>query len=129
MKSLDTNVVLRALIVDDDEQAATALAAMSGPAYLTPTVLLETAWVLGSVAKLARDQIASNLSDILAMPNVVIAQRDNVRWAVDRYAAGADFADMLHLALSGGSDCFATFDQGVARFSDASQIPVETLRP
>ncbi len=38
-----------------------------------------------------------------------------VMWALDRYEAGADFADMLHFALAEelGAASFATFDKRI----------------
>jgi predicted nucleic-acid-binding protein len=129
VRSLDTNVVLRALTLDDSVQAAQSVALLSAPAYITPTVLLETAWALSTVFKRSRNQVAENLRDLLALPDVVVGQREHVVGAIDRFAQGADFADMMHLALSGGSECFTTFDRGIARFADESVVLVETLRP
>lgn len=50
-----------------------------------------------------------------------------VEWALTRAHDGADFADMLHLALSSAADSFATFDRGMARHADASVVAVETF--
>lgn len=128
MRSLDTNIVVRSFTEADTPQAILADRLLTGSAYLTPTVLLETSWVLSSIFGWSAARIADDLRDLLAMPQMAIAQRNQVSWAIERYAAGADFADMMHLALSGGSDCFTTFDRDIARFAEDSVVPVETLR-
>lgn len=127
MKSLDTNVLLRAVLWDDERQSETANRYLGGRAYLTVTVLLETQWVLRKLERRARVDVVTSLRDIVALPNLTVAHRDAVMWALDRYAEGADFADMIHLALSGASDGFVTFDVDIARHADASVVPVETL--
>ncbi len=92
-----------------------------------PTILLELSWVLKSRGGWPHDAISAALIGLLTLPLADCRDEKQVRWALARYAEGADFADMLHLALSGTADSFATFDQGIARFADASVVPVETL--
>ncbi|MBV8973235.1 MAG: hypothetical protein JO290_13200 [Sphingomonadaceae bacterium] len=65
--------------------------------------------------------------DLLDIATLTVVEREAVAWAVTRYAAGADFADMLHLALSGEASRFATFDRDVAPYADAAVVPVETV--
>lgn len=49
MTALDTNVVVRFLVNDDDQQAQRARALIAaGNVHIPPTVLLETEWVLRS---------------------------------------------------------------------------------
>jgi len=127
IRSLDTNVVARLILNDDAAQVAAAVAVLDQPVLVLPTVLQETAWVLESLRDLSRAVIAAQLRDFLTLPTVVAADTGAVGWAIDRYAEGADFADMLHLALSTTADAFTTFDRRIARHADPSVIPVETL--
>ena len=46
------------------------------------------------------------------MPHAVSVP-DHAGWAIDRLEAGADFADMMHIATAAGATSFATFDRGV----------------
>nr|WP_295659242.1 type II toxin-antitoxin system VapC family toxin [Polymorphobacter sp.] len=127
MISFDTNVLARAILGDDEQQSPIAVALLARTGMVVPTVLLELVWVLGSKAGWSRPEIASALDDLLDIRTLTIVESEAVEWAVARYAAGADFADMLHLALSGEATVFATFDKDIVRFADAGVVPVETL--
>lgn len=102
MIGLDTNVLLRFLVQDDEAQAdrsARAIrqaAARREPVFLGPIVLCEMVWVLMSRYGYAKPEIARALTDILDADGFEIAERDVVRAAVDDYRAHkADFADCL----------------------------------
>jgi predicted nucleic-acid-binding protein len=127
VRAVDTNVVLRPILNDNAAQVAIARAVLSQPCLLLVSVILEAVWVLEARSDLTRDEIVGALFAILALPDMTCHFRDEVRWSLDRYAAGADFADMLHLALSGEATAFATFDRRIARHADPSVLPVETL--
>lgn len=91
------------------------------------TVLMEVEWVLRSVYRWPRARIVTGLRLLLDMPTLIHAPA-LANWAVDRYAAGADFADMMHLCAAGGADIFVTFDRRIAGFAGAeSPVSVETL--
>lgn len=124
MKSLDTNVLARWLLRDDAAQAAAADAIMDGPIEITPTVIVELGWVLESIGGMTREQLSRAILSILSIEDAVFADRDRLRWAVDRYRAGADWADMVHLVSTLHARCFATFDKSLARDAGAA-APVE----
>jgi len=128
LKSLDTNILVAALAGEGSPQYLEARAALDGEALITVTVLLETSWVLRSVLRWSHQDVVAAFTDLLVVTSITWQSRPAVEWALGRYAAGADFADMLHLALSGQADSFATFDQRIARFADTSVVPVETLK-
>ena len=127
MKSVDTSVLARAILNDHLQQAALARALLHTPVLVIPTVVLELFWVLTRVARQSRAEVAANLSDLMATPTIRFSDADAVRWALDAYRSGADFPDMLHLALSRGVSAFVTFDQGIGRFASEDVVPVETL--
>ncbi len=127
MRSLDSNVLLRALLGDDPVQTPIAERLLAEPALISPTVTLETYWVLTSRARLPAEDAAAMLEMLMTLPGLTFADAGAVRWALARAAAGADFADMLHIATSAGADSFATFDRGIARHAVDSPVPVETL--
>lgn len=127
MKSVDTNIVVRAMTDDHAIQSPVAKRIVSEGISIVPTVLLEVAWVLRSSYGWTRADIVSNVGALLSIEGVTVDRRGAVEWALQKYAEGADLADMLHLALSDGAECFATFDQSIARHAADSPVPVETL--
>ncbi|MBX9881725.1 MAG: type II toxin-antitoxin system VapC family toxin [Sphingomonas sp.] len=128
MKSVDTNVLARFVVGDDPAQSARAAQLLQASCFIADTVLLETAWLLGSRYAMDRASVAATLRDLIDLPSVSVGDADGLCWAIERFAAGADFADMLHLHGSRSADAFVTFDQKVARVAAAaSPLPIETL--
>ena len=130
MKAVDTNVPLRLLTGDDPRQEAVARALVSGEGILISlTVLMETEWVLRSFYRWTRSRIADGLVALGSLDGVELERRSAALWAIERYRAGADLADMIHLLVQGDSDEFATFDASVAPAAGQSPpMPVMTLR-
>jgi predicted nucleic-acid-binding protein len=96
--------------------------------FIADTVLLETAWVLRSSYRMPRNDLAATLKDVLRLPSVSVMNRDLIEWAIDRFAAGADFADMMHLLGGRDTDGFVSFEAKLADLAGSSSpIPVETL--
>lgn len=124
--ALDTNIVLRYLIKDDADQAQWATHfLLQHQSLLLPTVVLEAAWVMGSQRGYALEPatVAERLRHIAGLPTVSVEQAPLVAQAINWYEAGMDFADALHLALSGSAG-LATFDQGIKTFADQRQLSV-----
>jgi predicted nucleic-acid-binding protein len=129
LTSVDTNVVLRRIVRDDPAQLELAIAVFaSGGVYITRTVLVEVEWVLRSVYKWQRARVIDALEQLIHIEGVILEDEARSHWAIDRYRAGADLADMLHLAASHVADRFATFDTGVApRAGQEPGILIDTL--
>jgi predicted nucleic-acid-binding protein len=129
MIALDTNVVARFVLNDDPDQTAVAVQLLAEPSTLSHTVLLELAWLLSARFGMGRAILAETLADVVALPNVMVADLEMVSWAIERFAAGADFADMMHLIgarMAAGR--FATFDRRLAaQAGPSAPLPVETL--
>ncbi len=110
MIAFDTNLLVRALVVDNAEQVAVARRLMAEhTVFLSRTVLLETEWVLRSRYNKSRSELLAFFRALLETENTVVETADAVGQAVDWYAQGADFADALHLAAC-GSTVMHTFD-------------------
>lgn len=62
---VDTNVVLRYLLRDNEQQAAIAKGLIEGGAYLLPEVLMETSHVLRTFYEVDRKNIATQLLIVL----------------------------------------------------------------
>lgn len=115
------------MLQDNAAQAGIANRLLATPCWIGITVTLELWWVLTTAGRFLATGAADALQAIAAMETVTLEHSEPVIWAAQRAAEGADFADMLHLALSAGSDCFATFDKSIARHTENSPVPVETL--
>lgn len=116
MMAIDTNIVVRLIVNDDDKQVGEARKFMQrGEILLTATVALETEWVLRSVYSLAPPQIYAGLTALLGLENVETDNPEAIAKALAGYALGLDFADAMHLAHASRADCFATFDADLRR--------------
>ena len=116
MIALDTNLLARLLLQDDTAQHARVKTLLATDQVFTApvTVFLELVWVLEANDCTASD-IARGLTLLLGLPNFKPEQAGAVRAAIHGYTQGMDFADALHLALSGDSDAFMTFDKAFVR--------------
>ena len=94
---------------------------------MLPTVLLEVMWTLNGRKDWSRDRIYDAMTALFSLPRFEVRYRDAVRWALERYKTGADFADMLHVALSSPHERFTTFDKGIASFSIGAPVEIDTI--
>lgn len=128
LKSVDTNILARYVVGDDPDQAARATLALAEPSFVSLTVLLELAWLLSSRYGMDRATLAATLGDIAALPTIHMGEPALVEWAIDRFSAGADVADMIHIIASRNAESFVTFESRLARLAGPdSPIPIETL--
>ena len=115
-RALDTNVLVRLLIVDDTDQSQRAVAFVaSGGVEVQTTVILETEWVLRSVFRLDRRTVCDLLLSLLGLQNIRVIERDWVASALALHREGMDFADALRLLGADGQDEFGTFDRALAK--------------
>ncbi len=129
MIAVDTNVVLRLLLDDDAGQVAAVRALMlREPLYVSLGVLLEAGWVLQSRYGLPRVEVADALKLVASLDRLIVARLPLALWAIERFRAGADLADMVHLASAAKIGRLATFDRRVAKDAGAdSPVAIETL--
>lgn len=116
MRALDTNVLARWVLRDDEAQALAADALLREPSLITTTVMLELGWVLDKSLRLPRATVAGMLGQILDLATVTAEDSVALKWALDRYRVGADWADAVHLATAAGpASVFLTFDRKLVR--------------
>lgn len=134
MRALDTNVLARFFVDDeDDEQAVVqrpaAKAAMAERAFVSVPVLLELEWVLRGFYELPQADVSRVLRALAGIEHVTLEDRAAVLVALDAFDSGLDFADALHLARSSRATAFGTFDQRLAKRAKALALtpPVELL--
>jgi predicted nucleic-acid-binding protein len=114
--ALDTNVLVRLLVNDNQVQAeqAAALIDASAACFVPITVALELEWVLRGAYKLPREAVIKAFEGLLAIRHLHLEQDDLVRRALEWHRQGMDFADALHLARSEGCGALISFDRHLA---------------
>jgi predicted nucleic-acid-binding protein len=129
LRALDTNVLARWVLGDDPVQAKLAEAALREPCYVSLSVMVELGWVLGKSLNLPRATVAAMLDRVLRLDTVTAEESARLDWALERYRAGADWADAVHLvATARKAQLFITFDATLARkLGKSSPIPVDLL--
>lgn len=122
MTGLDTNVLVRYIVRDDDLQAQRASAYIRDAAdrgeycLINHIVLCELVWVLEGAYGFAKKEIVRVLEKIHAVRQFEIERKDVARLAVRDYVRGkGDFADYLigRVNQSYGCKKTATFDRGL----------------
>jgi predicted nucleic-acid-binding protein len=128
--AVDTNIPLRLILADDAAQLGLILEIMEHEElFVSLTVLLETGWVLQSRMGMSRNQVADRLASLMELERIEVARPTLADWAIERYRAGADLADMIHLAASAKLDSFMTFDGGVAKRAGSNPpLEIRTLK-
>jgi len=123
MIGLDTNALVRYFVRDDEEQVAQVerwlleAEAENEPLHVDVIVLCELVWVLGSVYRHTREEIATALSSLLDVVQVSISDRHLVRRALRRYREEkGDFSDYLigERNIAAGCRVTKTFDKALA---------------
>jgi predicted nucleic-acid-binding protein len=130
VKDLDTNVLLRLLIKDDPEQAATVRALLLSRSeedrfFVNRIVLCELAWTLGRAYGFQRAQVAHAIDQILKSNDFAIEDYDAVGFALYIYRTSrADFRDCLLGVTNGflGCERTATFDRKAAELDEFELI-------
>ena len=131
MASLDTNVLVRYLVQDDDRQFALAERLIKatrragGTLYIPITVLLELEWVLRSNFGFGKDQIINIMSSLLASVELSFESEAAAEVALALYQRDkADFADCVHVALAhaAGESLLWTFDRAASKLDGARML-------
>ena len=124
MIAVDTNVLVRILVEDDETQTARAVALLrrateAGARVFVPDVaMVETAWVLRACYGFDRAAIVNALHALLISAELVFRSGAVLGLALRRYARGkGDFADyvLLEQARESHAEPVFTFDVAVTR--------------
>lgn len=123
--TVDTNVLVRVAVPDDEKQARTASRLLKQAEVIAVTLpcLCEFVWVLRRVYRIAQEDIAMALEALLRADNVAV-NRPAVEAGLAVLRGGGDFADGL-IAYEGvwlGGETFVSFDkQAVSLISQQGQ--------
>lgn len=131
MAALDTNILIRYLVQDDDSQLAAAKklirsALSAGQTLFVPiTVTLELEWVLRSNFKFSKDQVTNTLSSLLAAAELSFESESAAEIALALYKkSSADYSDCVHIALAyiAGEAPLWTFDRTASKIDGAKLL-------
>jgi len=125
MKALDTNVLVRFLVRDNEKQAKSVYrkfkkAETNKEILFVPVlVVLETIWVLESVYGVSRQEILDSIDELLLMPLLEFEVQSVIRnFVSSARETKMDLSDLLiaHSAKSSGCECVITFDRRASNF-------------
>ncbi|MCK0110579.1 type II toxin-antitoxin system VapC family toxin [Ornithinimicrobium sp. F0845] len=121
MIGIDTNVLVRYVVRDDEDQferAAAVLAdlAPARPGFITQVTLVEFYWVLTRSYGYSRDTVLTVISQLVSSTSLEFDDAEGVVRALTLAQEGADFADAL---IAGAMEPFGitdivTFDRRAA---------------
>jgi predicted nucleic-acid-binding protein len=132
MIGLDTNVLVRYLVEDDDRQKRAAdrfveEALNRGESlFVNQIVLCEVVWVLSRAYGFTRREVAETLEMILYARQFEIEAKDMVTQGLREYRKGkADFADCVIGLKNQAAGCTATvtFDRKAASLGSFQVLP------
>ncbi len=125
MKGIDTNVLIRFLVGDDELQAKTVYnlfkkaEAEKEELFVPLLVMLELIWVLESVYDVSRADILDSIRELLLLPILKFEQQDVVRQCIHAALGNNhDLADLLIAHAAGAQRCetVLTFDRQASRY-------------
>ena len=123
MIGLDTNVIVRYIVQDDEVQSAQATRLVESlsviqPGFVTLISIIELVWVLQGNYAASRHEVTAALETLLKTKEIIVEQTAIVWQALRVYTnTKADFADSLIERLAHAAQCeyTFTFDQGAAK--------------
>jgi predicted nucleic-acid-binding protein len=116
MKAIDTNLVIRLLLDDDPAQSAHVTQLLrSGGVVISPTVLLETLWVLESRYGATGAVLLDTVSALARFAGVTIGRPEQSAEFFRLWQGGLDPQDAAHLAFVEEVDAFVTFDRALVK--------------
>jgi predicted nucleic-acid-binding protein len=126
MRAVDTNVLVRLIRRDDDEQVAAAERYIEGGVWVSTQALAEAIWVLGSVYEADARELARTLEMLLENGRLVLQDVAAVELALELFRSNLalSFSDCLMVALArkAGHSPLGTFDKKLSKLPGAEKI-------
>jgi len=119
MIGIDTNVLVRYIVQDDEQQAALATEAIEAcsverPGWISVIVLCEIVWVLSYAYGYEKDSIQAVLQRLFLASELIVERQDQAWLALRSFTQGnADFSDyfIAHTNQASGCESTITFDK------------------
>ena len=126
MRAVDTNLLVRLLVRDDDDQVAAAETFVQRGAWVSHLVLAETVWVLDAVYDRTPAQLAKAIALLLDHEHLALQDADVVSAALAHFDArpSLGFSDclVLEIAHKAGHTPLGTFDKALAKLDGAERV-------
>lgn len=128
--TVDTNVLVRAVVRDEPKQAHAAERILKSAVVIAVTLpcLCEFVWVLRSVYRISAPDISTAIRALIDTGNVEM-NRPAVEAGLRMLEAGGDFADGI-IAYEGawlGADTFVSFDRAAVALLAKQGLKTHTL--
>ena len=126
MKGIDTNILVRFLVGDDEPQAKMVYnifkkaEASKQELFVPLLVILELIWVLESVYEIKRKEIIVAISELLLMPILKFEHQAALQQLTHKALKNRlDISDLLiaHSAKEQGCETIITFDKKASKYS------------
>ena len=112
MISVDTNIIVRFLTHDDDQQYKKAFSIFnSHEVFISDTVVLETEWVLRYAYDFSAKDICNALINLFGLKNIHLSNPAFMSQAIEWRMNGIDFSDAMHLTQCQQYEKLYTFDK------------------
>ena len=125
MIALDTNVLVRFLVEDDQAQSAAAATLIEETIsrgeglFVSDIVLCETVWVLTASYRVKKPAVVGILRELLRAKQLTFSTPDFLSRALNAFASGrGDFADYLIREHARAADCDLVFTFDSALLGD-----------
>ena len=126
MNAVDTNVLVRLIVRDDEAQVRAAEQFASKGVWVSHLVLAETLWVLDAVYGRTAEQIAAAADELLNHESLALQDAEVVAAALERFRIrpSLKFSDCLvvEIARKAGHLPVGTFDRDFAKSADVQRL-------
>jgi predicted nucleic-acid-binding protein len=126
MRAVDTNVLVRILVRDEEKQVASADAFVAKGVWVSPVVLAETAWVLNDWYDLSHDIVAGAIEMLLNHETISVHDAEVVAAALGHYrrrpALGFSDCLILEVARKAGHLPLGTFDKSLSKLEGTERL-------
>jgi predicted nucleic-acid-binding protein len=101
MRAVDTNVLVRLIVRDDEQQVRKAEEFVAPGAWVSLVTLVETVWALSSIYEFRSKDLARLVAMLTQHPNLTLQDSDAVESALAVFQAqpAVEFSDCLILEL------------------------------
>jgi predicted nucleic-acid-binding protein len=127
MGAADTNVLLRLVLEDEEQQARAARSFLRthAPLFISHVVLAELSWVLASGYEFSRDEVRAVVEMLLDTDGLEVQDVGVVQAALAHHRSShADLADCLVLAIAAraGAGPLGTFDKKLGKLPGVRRL-------
>jgi predicted nucleic-acid-binding protein len=126
MRAVDTNLLVRLVMRDDEKQVAAAERFIARGAWISHLVLAETSWVMRAAYGLEHAEIATVIGMLVNHESLTVQDADVVAAALDHYrlkpALGFSDCLVLEIARKAGHMPLGTFDKNLSRLEGVERL-------